>query len=85
MGNEITGAAGRVFGPAFSSGATIGSVVSSWLELSRPNSNIVMVLGMVAFLTGITRPLFTSAIHVLEMTDGHQVEYPSVYPLMNYH
>lgn len=68
-----TGAAGGVFAPALSSGATIGSVFSGWLELSGPNSNIVMLAGMVAFLTGITRSPFTSAILVLEMTDGHHV------------
>ncbi|MES2373863.1 MAG: chloride channel protein [Bacteroidota bacterium] len=69
----ITGAAGGVFAPALSSGATVGSVLSGWLELSAPDSNIVMLAGMVAFLTGITRSPFTSAILVLEMTDGHHI------------
>jgi H+/Cl- antiporter ClcA len=33
----------------------------------------MILAGMVAFLTGITRTPFTSAILVLEMTDGHSL------------
>lgn len=73
MASFTTGASGGVFAPALSSGATVGSVLSGWLGLVGPNSNIVMLAGMVAFLTGITRSPFTSAILVLEMTDGHYI------------
>ncbi len=69
----VTGAAGGVFAPALSTGATIGSVFGNWLHLSGPDTNTVILAGMVAFLTGITRSPFTSAILVLEMTDGHNV------------
>lgn len=68
-----SGAAGGVFAPALSSGAAIGSVLSSWMELTAANSNMLMLAGMVAFLTGVTRSPFTSAILVLEMTDGHHI------------
>jgi H+/Cl- antiporter ClcA len=76
MGSMVSftsGAAGGVFAPGLSSGATIGAVISGWLHLSQQNANVVMLAGMVAFLTGITRSPFTSAILVLEMTDGHHV------------
>ncbi|TAJ48816.1 MAG: chloride channel protein [Chitinophagaceae bacterium] len=73
MASFTSGAAGGVFAPALSSGATIGSVLSEWLSLSDSNSNVVILAGMVAFLTGITRSPFTSAILVLEMTDGHHI------------
>ncbi len=68
-----SGAAGGVFAPALASGASIGSMISGWLELSAANSNMLMLAGMVAFLTGVTRSPFTSAILVLEMTDGHHI------------
>lgn len=68
-----TGAAGGVFAPALSSGATIGATIAGWFQLSDANSNILILSGMVAFLTGITRTPFTSAILVLEMTDRHSV------------
>lgn len=68
-----SGAAGGVFAPALSSGAAIGSVLSKWMALSAANSNMLMLAGMAAFLTGVTRSPFTSAILVLEMTDGHHI------------
>lgn len=68
-----SGAAGGVFAPALASGASLGSMISGWLELSAANSNMLMLAGMVAFLTGVTRSPFTSAILVLEMTDGHHI------------
>ncbi len=68
-----TGAAGGVFAPALCSGATIGSVLSGWMELSATNTNLLILAGMVGFLTGVTRSPFTSAILVLEMTEGHNV------------
>lgn len=68
-----TGAAGGVFAPALSSGACIGSVLSSWMHLTDSNTNLLILSGMVGFLTGITRTPFTSSIIVLEMTDRHNL------------
>lgn len=68
-----TGAAGGVFAPALSGGASVGAVISSWFHLSDANTNLLVLSGMVAFLTGITRTPFTSAIIVLEMTDRHSL------------
>jgi len=68
-----TGAAGGVFAPSLGCGAAIGSYLSGLLHLSETNSNIIILSGMVAFLTGVTRSPFTSAILVLEMTDRHNV------------
>jgi H+/Cl- antiporter ClcA len=67
------GGAGGIFAPALSAGASIGSVLSGWFLLSPSNANLVILCGMVGFLTGITRTPFTSAILVLEMTDRHNV------------
>lgn len=68
-----TGGAGGVFAPSLGCGASIGAYLSGLLQLSGPNSNIIILSGMVAFLTGVTRSPFTSAILVLEMTDRHNV------------
>jgi Chloride channel protein EriC len=68
-----TGGAGGVFAPSLSAGASIGSVFAGWLELNAADSNLLILAGMVAFLTGVTRTPFTSAILVLEMTDRHNV------------
>lgn len=68
-----TGGAGGIFAPALAAGASIGSVFSSWFHLSDTDTNLLVLCGMVSFLTGVTRTPFTSAILVLEMTDRHNV------------
>lgn len=68
-----TGAAGGIFAPALGAGASVGSMVSGWFHLSDTNTNLLILSGMVGFLTGVTRSPFTSAILVLEMTDRHNV------------
>ncbi len=68
-----TGAAGGVFAPALSTGASLGALLSEWMHLSEANTNLLALAGMVGFLTGLTRTPFTSAILVLEMTDRHNV------------
>lgn len=68
-----SGGAGGIFAPALSAGASVGSVFSGILNLSDNETNIIILTGMVAFLTGMTRAPFTSAILVLEMTDRHSL------------
>ena len=68
-----TGAAGGVFAPSLGAGASIGSVLAGWMHLSVADTNLLILAGMVGFLTGVTRTPFTSAILVLEMTDRHNV------------
>ncbi|KMQ59015.1 chloride channel protein [Chryseobacterium sp. BLS98] len=68
-----SGGAGGIFAPALTAGASIGSVISGAIHLSPNETNVVILGGMVAFLTGITRAPFTSAIIVLEMTDRHSL------------
>ena len=76
LGSAISftsGGAGGIFAPALSAGASFGSVIAGLIHLSPNETNVVVLAGMVAFLTGITRAPFTSAILVLEMTDRHSL------------
>lgn len=68
-----TGAAGGVFAPSLAAGASIGAWIADIFRLSSTDCNILVLSGMVGFLTGVTRTPFTSAILVLEMTDRHSV------------
>ncbi|GAA4737220.1 chloride channel protein [Flavisolibacter ginsenosidimutans] len=68
-----TGAAGGVFAPSLAAGASIGGWLSSLFDVTGSNANLLILCGMVGFLTGVTRTPFTSAILVLEMTDRHSV------------
>lgn len=67
------GAAGGVFAPSLAAGAAVGSFLSGVIGFVGANANIMILGGMVGFLTGVTRSPFTSAILVLEMTDRHSV------------
>ncbi|MEI6948223.1 chloride channel protein [Paraflavisolibacter sp. H34] len=69
----ITGGAGGVFAPALAAGASIGAYVADLSGMTGATANILILSGMVGFLTGVTRTPFTSAILVLEMTDRHSV------------
>ena len=70
----MTGSAGGIFAPSLAAGASIGSVFSSLFDVSSPeNVNLLILAGMTAYLTGVTRTPFTAAILVLEMTDRHSV------------
>lgn len=68
-----TGGAGGIFAPSLSAGAAIGGFLNSIFHLTGANANILILSGMVGFLTGITQTPFTSAILVLEMTDEHSI------------
>jgi H+/Cl- antiporter ClcA len=67
------GGSGGVFAPALAAGASVGSLVAGWFKVSDVNANMLILSGMVGFLTGVTRSPFTSVILVLEMTDRHNV------------
>lgn len=68
-----SGAAGGIFAPALSGGASIGNLAAMISGLQGAETNLLILSGMAAFLTGITRSPFTSSILVLEMTNTHNV------------
>ncbi len=68
-----SGAAAGIFAPSLSAGAAIGSFFSSFFVLTSGQTNILILAGMVGFLTAVTRSPFTSSILVLEMTDRHSL------------
>ncbi|MEZ5046236.1 MAG: chloride channel protein [Chitinophagaceae bacterium] len=67
------GGAGGVFAPSLSSGACFGAVIAELLQLNGGNADLLILIGMTAFLTGVTRAPFTSAIIIFEMTDRHSI------------
>ncbi|MBP8823141.1 MAG: chloride channel protein [Flavobacteriales bacterium] len=77
-----SGSAGMLFGPALSAGASIGGLFGHWFGVDRGQLNILVLGGMCALLTGITRSPFTSAIIILEMTDRHSAILQLMYAAM---
>lgn len=68
-----TGAAGGIFAPSLSAGASIGAVIAGWFHLPAASANLIILCGMTGFLTGITRSPFTCSILVIEMTNTHNI------------
>ena len=67
----LTGGAGGIFATSLSSGAALGDVLNTIFQIAPEHHNLMVLLAMIGFLTGVTRTPFTSAILVLEMTDRH--------------
>jgi H+/Cl- antiporter ClcA len=76
------GGAGGIFAPSLASGAAVGGWIAQWFEPTRGQFNLLVLAGMTAFLTGVTRSPFTSAILVLEMTDRHSAIFQLMYAAM---
>ena len=68
-----TGAAGGVFAPSLTAGASIGAFAAGLFHLQAASANLIILCGMAGFLTGITRSPFTCSILVLEMTNTHNI------------
>ena len=67
----VSGVIGGIFAPALASGASLGQFLAQILSI--PSVKLMAMVGMVSFLTGITRSPFTSFVLVLEMTNAHQI------------
>jgi H+/Cl- antiporter ClcA len=67
----ISGAVGGIFAPALASGAALGQILAQLMGFAAVK--LMILVGMVAFLTGITRTPFTSFVLVLEMSNSHDV------------
>jgi len=75
------GGAGGIFAPALASGAALASAMAPAFHAADPR--LLVILGMVAFLTGVTRTPFTSFVLVLEMTDRHSALFPMMVAAMS--
>lgn len=80
--SSSSGGAGGMFAPSLTTGASIGGLFGHWFGEDRGELNMMILGGMCAFLTGVTRSPFTSAILVLEMTDRHSVIFQLMYASM---
>ncbi|WP_420154097.1 chloride channel protein [Siphonobacter sp.] len=75
MGNALSfsaGGAAGIFATSLSSGAMLSTLLLEYvIPVQAQHHNLLILVGMIGFLTGVTRTPFTSAILVLEMTDRH--------------
>lgn len=71
---SLAGAAGGVFAPSLAAGAVLGAKIATLWHVT--DANLVILLGMIGFLSGVSRAPFTSFVLVLEMTDRHSAIFP---------
>lgn len=74
--SHLSGCAGGFLAPSLALGATIGSQLATMTGYS--NHNLLVLVGMSAFLSANLRAPFTAWVIVLEMTDRHG----AIFPLM---
>lgn len=65
------GGAGGIFATSLSAGAVLGDALCRLGQVPLEDRNLLILVSMVSFLTGVVRSPFTAAILVLEMTDRH--------------
>ncbi len=68
-----SGAAGGIFATSLSIGSVMGDGIAQLIRIPTTDHNLIVLVSMVSFLTGVVRSPFTAAILVLEMTDRHSV------------
>ncbi|QJX48970.1 chloride channel protein [Hymenobacter taeanensis] len=66
-----SGGAGGIFATSLSAGAVLGDALCRLGQVPLEDRNLLILVSMVSFLTGVVRSPFTAAILVLEMTDRH--------------
>lgn len=65
----VAGVAGGVFAPSLASGAALAQWITEAFSFSSPH--LMIMVGMVSFLTAVTRAPLTSFILVMEMSNSH--------------
>ena len=70
----LSGIPGGIFAPSLAVGAGFGASLSHLLPFVPASS--VIVLGMVAYFSGVTQAPLTTFIIVMEMTDNHSIVLP---------
>lgn len=74
LASYLTGVPGGIFSPALSTGVGLGADLAPLFPDVQPSA--VMILGMVAYFTGVTQAPMTGAVIVMEMVDDHALILP---------
>ena len=70
----VSGIPGGIFAPSLAVGAGLGRSIAHLLPSAPPGA--VVLLGMVAYFSGVVQAPITAAVIVMEMTDNQQMTIP---------
>lgn len=74
LASYLSGIPGGIFAPSLATGAGIGSFFAQWFN-AVPGETIVL-LGMVAYFTGVVQTPITAFVIVMEMTGNNEMLLP---------
>jgi len=74
VASYLSGIPGGIFAPSLAAGAGFGADLAQWIPQIAPN--VLILLGMVAYFTGVVQSPLTGFIIVMEMTDNHSMMLP---------
>lgn len=72
----LSGGAGGIFAPSLSIGASMGSWANHLFFDNESFNSVLIIVGMISFLTGITHAPLTSLVLVMEMVDQPMITLP---------
>ncbi len=70
----LSGIPGGIFAPSLAIGAGFGSNMADWMPYAPAGA--VVILGMVAYFSGVVQAPITAFVIVMEMTDNHNLLLP---------
>jgi H+/Cl- antiporter ClcA len=71
LASYLTGIPGGIFAPSLATGAGIGANLGHWLPIAP--LDVMIMLGMVAYFTGVVQSPLTAFIIVMEMTNNQDM------------
>lgn len=74
--SSLSGIPGGVFAPSLAVGAGVGDNLAALLPATIAPHSAIILLTMVAYLSGVTRAPVTAFIIMMEMTDSHHMLLP---------
>lgn len=70
----VSGIPGGIMAPSLSAGAGLGAALAQWFTYAPAGATVI--LGMVAYFSGVTQAPITAFVIVMEMTDNHEMILP---------
>ncbi len=71
LSSYLSGIPGGIFAPSLATGAGVGANLGHWIPVAP--MSVMVLLGMVAYFSGVVQSPITAFVIVLEMTANHEI------------
>lgn len=76
LSSYLSGIPGGIFAPSLATGAALGSDLASWFPATPAEA--IVILGMVAYFTGVVQTPITAFVIIMEMTKNQDMLLPLI-------